>query len=473
MEYGVITEAGDIMPVLGAFIVPHPPLIVPEVGKGEERKIIRTIEGYKEIARRIAGLNPDTIIVTSPHSVMYSDYIHVSPGKQASGSFARFSARQVSFKVRYDEDFVKELEKAADKEGINAGTLGERDPSLDHGTMVPLYFINHEMKDYKLVRIGISGLSVAEHYAFGKCITRTADKLGRNIVFVASGDLSHKLKSEGPYGYAPEGVQFDKEITEAMAKGDFYKFMTFNSAFCEAAAECGLRSFIIMAGALDGRKVKPELLSYEGPFGVGYAVSAYEISDNDESRCFDKIYMEEQLSIARERQKGEDEYVRLARYSLETYIKSGKYASLPNDLPSEMTDKRAGVFVSLKKYGELRGCIGTISPVTGSIAKEILRNAVSAGVEDPRFPPVKERELKDLVYSVDVLSPAEPISSPDELDVKRYGVIVSSGRKRGLLLPNLEGVDTVEQQLSIAKRKAGIYDNEKVSLERFEVVRHT
>jgi AmmeMemoRadiSam system protein A len=176
--------------------------------------------------------------------------------------------------------------------------------------------------------------------------------------------------------------------------------------------------------------------------------------------------------MVRERIKNEDAYVRLARLSLETYVKSGKYAKLPDNLPEEMIKNRAGVFVSLKKYGQLRGCIGTISPVTGSVADEIVRNAVSAGLEDPRFPPVSEEELDDLVYSVDVLSEAEPIDSMDDLDVKRYGVIVSSGRKRGLLLPNLEGIDTVQKQVAIARRKAGILDNEEIKLERFEVIRH-
>jgi AmmeMemoRadiSam system protein A len=157
---------------------------------------------------------------------------------------------------------------------------------------------------------------------------------------------------------------------------------------------------------------------------------------------------------------------------LETFIRTGTYTKLPQELPKEMLSRKAGVFVSLKKYGQLRGCIGTISPVTESIAKEILRNAVSAAIEDPRFPPVSVDELDDLVYSVDVLSEAEPITYIDELDVTRYGIIVSSGRKRGLLLPNLEGVDTVEKQISIARKKAGIYDNEDIQIERFEVVRH-
>ena len=130
------------------------------------------------------------------------------------------------------------------------------------------------------------------------------------------------------------------------------------------------------------------------------------------------------------------------------------------------------MFVSLKKHGQLRGCIGTISATTESIAAEIIQNAISAGTNDPRFDPVRPDELDDLVYSVDVLSEAEDIKSPDELDEKRYGVIVTSGHRRGLLLPNLPGIDTVREQIAIARRKANIRENEKSTLQRFEVVRH-
>ncbi|MBH1941912.1 AmmeMemoRadiSam system protein A [Mobilitalea sibirica] len=460
------------MSLLGAFIVPHPPLIIPEVGKGEEKMVSKTIESYHKVAKQIAELKPDTIILTTPHSIMYSDYFHISPGQGAKGDMKRFGAGNVKFQVAYDELFVEALEAAAEREGIEAGTLGEKDRALDHGTMVPLYFINRYLKDYKLVRIGLSGLSVTDHYRLGRCITATAEKLDRKIVFVASGDLSHKLKEDGPYGIAPEGAQFDREVTEAMKQGDFLKFMEFTPDFCEAAAECGLRSFIIMAGALNSKAVKAKFMSYEGTFGVGYSVCSFELTGEDKERNFDKIFEEKQKAYAREMQKYEDTYVKLARLSLETYIKTGKYAKLPDDLPEEMVKKRAGVFVSLKKHGSLRGCIGTIAPVTNSVGEEILRNAVSAAVEDPRFAPVGEHELSELVYSVDVLAEPEPISSMEELDVERYGVIVSAGRRRGLLLPNLEGVDTVEQQVSIAKKKAGIYENEEVRLERFEVVRH-
>ncbi|MDF2520344.1 MAG: uncharacterized protein K0R84_972, partial [Clostridia bacterium] len=168
----------------------------------------------------------------------------------------------------------------------------------------------------------------------------------------------------------------------------------------------------------------------------------------------------------------EDVYTRLARHTLESYIKTGRAPGFGEDLPEDMTEAKAGVFVSIKKNGQLRGCIGTISPTTESIADEIMQNAVSAGKEDPRFYPIEEEELEDLQYSVDVLMKPEPIEGPEELDVKRYGVIVRNGRKSGLLLPNLEGVDTVEEQISIALQKAGISKHEKYTMERFEVIRH-
>lgn len=171
-----------------------------------------------------------------------------------------------------------------------------------------------------------------------------------------------------------------------------------------------------------------------------------------------------------------DAYVRLARASLSVYICDREILekdSLPGDLPEEMLSQRAGAFVSIHEFGDLRGCIGTLGPTCENVALEICRNARAASTEDPRFPPIQPSELDDLEISVDVLGPMEEIDSPDELDVKRYGVVVTNGYRRGLLLPNLEGVDTVEYQIDIARHKAGISPGEPLELMRFEVVRHT
>lgn len=165
-------------------------------------------------------------------------------------------------------------------------------------------------------------------------------------------------------------------------------------------------------------------------------------------------------------------YVRLAVSSCEHYVLTGRLLPRPDYLPDEMTLQRAGVFVSLHLNGRLRGCIGTIFPIQPCIADEIIHNAVSASVHDPRFEPVKADELTGLEYSVDVLYKPEDVQDSSQLDVIKYGVIVSSGMRRGLLLPNLDGVKTVEEQLAIARKKAGIRPGESISIQRFEVVRH-
>ncbi|MDD4566004.1 MAG: AmmeMemoRadiSam system protein A [Eubacteriales bacterium] len=169
----------------------------------------------------------------------------------------------------------------------------------------------------------------------------------------------------------------------------------------------------------------------------------------------------------------ESDYVKLARETLETYVQDRKKLNVPDWVPPELKDKRAGVFVSLKAGDALRGCIGTIGPTRINVAEEIINNSISAGTCDPRFPEVKQYELKDLIYSVDVLGAPERIDSINELDVKKYGVIVTSGFRRGLLLPDLEGVDTPEQQVEIALNKAGIIASEPYEMQRFEVIRHT
>ena len=134
--------------------------------------------------------------------------------------------------------------------------------------------------------------------------------------------------------------------------------------------------------------------------------------------------------------------------------------------------EKAGVFVSIKKFGELRGCIGTFAPTKANVAEETIANAISSATQDPRFPPVNAAELPHLSYSVDVLSKPEPVEDPSQLDPKRYGVIVESGGRRGLLLPDLEGVNTVEEQIDICRHKAGILSTEPIKLYRFEVKRH-
>lgn len=461
------------MGITAAVMLPHPPLIVPEIGRGEEKKIQKTVDAYHRAAEKAGAYQPDTIVLVSPHQVMYADYFHISPGDGAAGDFSQFHAGQVTMEIPYDTEFVQELCRLAKEHHLPAGTMGERDERLDHGTMVPLYFVNQYWKDYRLVRIGLSGESLSMHYELGKCIKEAAAALGRNVVLIGSGDLSHRLKEDGPYGYQKEGAEYDRRIMDVMGRAAFGELFGFSEEFLNSAGECGHRSFTIMAGALDRTAVAAERLSYEGPFGVGYGICTYEAQGEDAGRNFADRFEAVLMEKLAEQRAEEDAYVRLAHSTVETYVRTGEKPAVPDGLSKEMYERRAGVFVSIKKQGKLRGCIGTIRPVYGSIAEEIVENAVSASARDPRFLPIVPEELKYLTLSVDVLGEAEKIDSAAGLDVKRYGVIVSKGNKKGLLLPNLEGVDTVSEQVAIAKQKAGIReDDEDVLLERFEVVRH-
>ena len=451
------------MSIEAAFMVPHPPLIVPQVGKGNEKQVEKTIMSYDKVGSLVADISPDTIIISSPHATMYGDYFHISPGKKAAGSFAGFGAPEVSFHEDYDAELVSEIERLAKANGFPAGTLGERDPELDHGTMVPLYFIRKHYSGGRIIRIGLSGLPLTDHYILGQIIQKAVDNTGRKAVYIASGDLSHKLQEYGPYGFAKEGPEYDARIMDVCGRGSFDEMFDFDESFCDKAAECGHRSFVIMAGALNGYELDITAFSHEDVTGVGYGIcSFYPVKGEDgeirqsESRRFLEKYLDELDRKLNEKREKSDAYVRLAVKAIETFIKTGHVIDVPGDVPAELREKRAGAFVSIHKLGSLRGCIGTILPTADCIAQEIINNAISASARDPRFDPITPDELQFLEVNVDVLGDPEDISSPEELDVKRYGVIVTKGRKRGLLLPDLDGVDTVEEQLSIAKRKAGI-----------------
>ena len=460
------------MPILAAFMVPHPPLIVPQVGRGGEKEIEETRAAYEQAAREIAALKPDTIIISSPHATMYTDWFHISPGKKAQGSFASFRAPEVRFREDYDSELTDAVEKLAEEKGFPAGTLGEKDKALDHGVMVPLWFVRQFWQDYKLLRVGLSGLPLTEHYVLGQLIREAVDRLGRRAVWIASGDLSHKLQPHGPYGFAPEGPEYDARIMDVCSRAAFGELFDFDESFCEKAAECGHRSFVMMAGAFDGQGVRARQLSHQDVTGVGYGVCTFYPQGEDPSRRFLEAYRKKQAAEAEAKRSAQDPWVQLARASVEAWVRRRITLPLPEGLPEALYSTRAGAFVSIHEDGRLRGCIGTIGPTCACLGEEIIQNAISASSRDPRFDPIRPAELDYLEISVDVLGAPEDISSEEELDVKRYGVIVTRGAKRGLLLPDLEGVDTPQEQVAIARQKAGIAAGEAVKLQRFEVVRH-
>lgn len=465
--------------IVCAYIFPHPPVLVPEVGKGDEKGASETLNAVRKAAREIRDEKPTTIIVATPHGQALHEFAGISVSTALTGDFRRFGAGGVRLEFENNTELAANIISIAESEGLSCGVYGgassgrsKAPDELDHGAAVPLYFVDKEIKGFKLVHISASSLMPEELFKFGRCISKAVKQMDERVVFIASGDLSHHLSDISPYGYNKRGPEFDDFLVNSLRQSSPEKLLEIDVDFCISAGQCGLSSFAIMLGALGDSGINSEVYSYEGPFGIGYAVARLVPSAVERNEGL----LDKPAGSGKDRMKAvrnsEDPYVTLARQTLETYVRDGSVLKAPAGLPEEMIRNRAGVFVSIKKAGRLRGCIGTISPVRKNIAEEIINNAISSGTQDPRFEPVEEDELDSLVYSVDVLMEPEPISSIDELDVIRYGVIVRSGMRSGLLLPNLEGVDTPEEQVSIALQKAGIRRGDKYGMERFEVIRH-
>lgn len=453
--------------ILRAYVMPHPPIILPEIGRGEEAKIEDTARAMEELAKDLADLAPDTIILSSPHAPAYRDAFFISASARDEGHMGNFGYPELGQSLENDLDLIELICQKADQGKIQ--TFADTRPNdLDHGALVPLYFIRKAYKDFKFIRLGLSGYPAQIHYRLGQLIKAGAEELKRRVVYIGSGDLSHVLKPDGPYGFKEAGPQFDAMINDILGRAAFDELLSFPEKLTREAAQCGLSSFQIMAGALDGKELEVDHLSYEGTFGVGYSVFRFNPIEENPARKFLDLAGEEEGDPKLE----EDPYISLARQTIEAYVRTGRFPDLPENLPDEIRQRQGACFVSLHHQGNLRGCIGTLEASRESLALEIQANAISAATRDPRFNPLSLEELDDLEVSVDVLSPAEKIHSIEDLDPQRYGVIVSLGYRRGVLLPNLEGIDTAEAQVDIARRKAGIGPNEAYDLERFEVVRH-
>lgn len=434
-------------------IVPHPPLLIPDIGHGNEKAISDTIRALESLSDMLRQAGAETLVVVSPHGASIPDAMGVATCKDITGSLGSWGSHLADFRFDNDKDFVKALQAEAKAASIPLESIGKKSYSLDHGVLVPMHFLHKGARGLPLVPLTFSWLSLEQHYSFGQAVRRAAEKSGRKVALIASGDLSHRLIPEAPAGYDPQGQVFDNKIVEAIKAWDVQAILNLDIKLIEQAGECGLRSILILLGALSGLKVKPEVLSYEGPFGVGYLVAACHTGDAESKKT-------EMHPV-----------VQLAKETVECFTLEGKLPQL-KETCQEMKE-RAGVFVSLKKRGQLRGCIGTFEPTQENVAQEIMQNAVSSATRDPRFPPVSSEELPYLDYSVDILTEPEPVEDRNKLDPRKYGVIVESRGRRGLLLPDIEGVDTVEQQIEICCYKAGIRPGEPVKLSCFQVRRYT
>ncbi len=441
-------------------VSPHPPIIVPEIGGRHLKDVEATVRGVQEMMRRLVAARPDVVLIISPHAPLDPRSFSAYSGPRLRGDFWEFGAPQVEFDVPNHVVLLSRLAAVAHERGLPMWLVpaGRR---LDHGTMVPLYYLLQAGWRSSVLVVGLSLRPFEDHIRFGECLAEAAAQLGLRLALCASGDMSHRLKPGAPAGYHPEAHRYDEAIVEAIRAGDFERILRIDPDLREEAGEDIYRSLLIAYGALGRALHRPEVFSYEGPFGVGYMAAV--LADYSDQASEAESPAE---SI------GESDLPALARRAVHAYVTEGRILDPPLLLHGGAAE-RAGVFVSIKtRQGQLRGCIGTIEPTQENVAREVIHNAIAAATRDPRFDPVRADELDELVFSVDILSPPEPVADPHDLDPKRYGVIVEAeDGRRGLLLPDLPGIETVERQLHYARAKAGVRPDEPIQIYRFTVRR--
>ncbi len=279
-------QKGEIMGgILATCVTPHPPLLIPEIGGRELRKVESTSSAMMRLAELVGELSPEVLVIVSPHSPFYADGFAVKLGDVLQGNFGQFGCARVGASKQVDGDLAAALLGLAQEEGLPlAGVQHERGAwssetdVLDHGLLVPLYFLDSKF-DCPIVSLSISGLSYRLHASLGRLVAQACEQTGRRAVFVASGDLSHRLIPGAPAGYSPRGEDFDRRIVEIARTGKFEELTDLPGELVAEAGECGLRSLHMMGGVLGGLACENQMLSYEGPFGVGYMVSFHRLME--------------------------------------------------------------------------------------------------------------------------------------------------------------------------------------------------
>jgi AmmeMemoRadiSam system protein A/AmmeMemoRadiSam system protein B len=456
--------------IVFAGIAPHPPIMVPEVGREAIREVSGSIDAMRRFTERLIASGAETVVLISPHAPLEARAFVAYNDAQLYGDFANFRAPDTSVEAPLDKELLEAIRHAAAAESYEV--VGIEGYNLDHGTAVPLYFLQRNGWGGSVVALGYTFLSNEDHLRFGSCIKRAVDTTERRVAFVASGDLSHRLKPSAPAGYNADAHLFDDEVIACLKECEPSRIAAIDQDLRRMAGECGYRSMLVALGTVRETMQDCEVLNYEAPFGVGYLVAQLARANTADQKAGSQIQdTEAKVTVERPAQHSYGDYdlPALARRAVETYVSEGRLI----EAPTETFDQPAACFVSIKTIeGDLRGCIGTIEPVKQTLAQELIANAINASTRDPRFPPVTEDELPRLRYSVDVLSAPEPATF-EELDPAIYGVIVEdeAGRRRGLLLPDLKGIETAKQQVDIAARKAGIAPGAPLKYSRFRVER--
>src|SRR4029077_3105820 len=359
--------------VAGA-LVAHPPILLAEVGGAQSQRVRSTADALRELDGILSNVDADLAVVISPHSPSSMTSLPVRRGANAGGNLARFRAPDVQVVAQVDVALATAL--IADGQRAGFSLIWAEETELDHGVVVPLHSLPRTMTNKRCIFLGVSGWALHRFIEFGIWLQgRLHDRFA---ILIASGDLSHRLTPDAPYGFRPEGPVFDRLGVDALREREWKRIEGLDPDLVEEAGECGLRPLGILLGAARAAGLDSQVLSYEGPFGVGYPVVAFTATP-----------------VAGTASKPVLDIQALGREAIETYLRTRRLIEPPQPIPPDLLAPSAA-FVSLYKDGELRGCVGSVHPTEATAAHELIRYAVASAVRDPRFDPVRLDEVSAL-----------------------------------------------------------------------------
>lgn len=402
-----------------------------------------------EAAARVCAHSPDVLVVISPHGRRDRERWSVCTADAVNGSFARFGAADARLSLPGAPTAAALLTQHARELSVDLAQLDRAQLDRDHGALVPLYFTHQAGYRGPTLIITPPAHHSESHDLLGRAIARAASVAGQRWVMLASGDMSHRLIPGAPAGFDPRAAQFDDTFRACIERGALREACTTDAVLRELAAEDVVDSVAVAAAAVDYQSAGHRTLHYEAPFGVGYLEAV--LFDADSVPPWDAL-------------------LHVARDAITRQLTDAEPAAY-NALPDPWRRAR-GVFVTLRRRnGSLRGCVGHTTPSHRTLVDEVAACAIAAAERDTRFRPVTAEELPRLRIELSLLTPPERVQEPSQLDPQRYGVVVSCGAARGVLLPNIDGVSTSEEQVRIAADKGQLPQDQRDhwQLERFEV----
>ncbi len=443
-------------PIVFTGLMPHAPILVPGVGGDRLAEAQATADAMTTVADHAVASRPETVVLISPHSPRQPGAFGIWRTPRLRGSLRSFGSPGDRVDLPLDEAFADRLAREAERRKLRTWSIS-RDP-LDHGALVPLCYLAKARWNGPTVILSLNYPGEGGLEELGHAIVATAQALPRRTAIIASGDMSHRLTPSAPGGFSPEAHRFDEAFIALLRRGAVSEVPRIDPTLQEEAGEDVVDSTVVALAAADYRTDGERVLSYEGPFGVGYGVA---------------ILFEPEIGKSPGPAAGVvvlsryEDLPAVARRSVEAEL-AGRREAPPFQAGGVLAERRA-VFVTLRTaHGELRGCRGRLAAKETDLVRETWQCAMESAFHDYRFPPLTAAELPEVTFSVTILGELEPVVSQSVLDPAIYGVVVAAvdGRK-GVLLPGIPGIDSVKQQLAIARQKADIGPDEWIKIQRF------